>query len=43
MFLHAPTVIRIRRLLMPSFLEENTVLEVELIIRFIAVVNHGEL
>ena len=39
MFLHAPTVMRIVVYFMSSFLEENTVLEVELIIKFIAVVN----
>jgi hypothetical protein len=39
MFVHAPTVMRIRLYFMPSFLDENTVLEVEPIIISIAVVN----
>ena len=39
MCLHAPTVMRIRLYVMPSFLDENPVLEVEPIIISIAVVN----
>ena len=39
MFLHAPTVMRIRLYFMPSFMDQNTVLEVKTIIISIAVVN----